>query len=322
MSKKTISQLIQEHPVMTMVVIGAIAASVIVWITAYWEVVSTTVLAETTMGLYNRAFWENFLVEAHGFLLDFIVFGVLVFSLDRLRSSREVTQKLARQKQEEKERMEEELSDYAALDMPELNLRKIGHIKRLQRSGVERFDITQLTINACNIKGLVFSAHSRLIGMQLQNGHMNTIKFEYVSMKSSFFNGTTIRSCVWNNCDLRKLVLKDCKAKGTTFVDCQMAGADLRNADLTGAVFTNSSMENVKFEGAILNRVDFRGVSGLDARSLSTASSVDYILVDLEILEQLKELKPDMNLSGQRGIEPPHQQIDCMADTIMASDDC
>ncbi|EJG0961909.1 pentapeptide repeat-containing protein [Vibrio parahaemolyticus] len=320
MSIKKILQLSQKHPIITMVLIGGVTAIFIVGITAYWPAVSTTIMPNTVLGLYNRDFWENFLVEAHGFLLDFIMFGVLVFSLDRLRISREVNEKKERRKREEIERMEEELSDYAALDMPEVNLRKVGNIKRLVRSGVSEFNVSELRINGCQIKDIEFSQGSRLIGMQLQDGVMNALKFNQVRMKSSFFNNSNLKACSWVDCDIRKIVIRDCKAKGASFINCNLTGADFRNADLTGATFTDSEMKNIKFKGARLNRADLRGASGLDVNSLSEASSLDYILVDGEILEKLKALKPNMKTSGQRGIEPQHQQIDCTADTILASD--
>ena len=294
MPKKSIAQKIQEHPIIIMIAIGFFASVVVIGTTANWDFVSANVFPSTTLGLYNKSFWENILVEAHGFLLDFIMFGVLVFGLDSRRISREKNQKAANRQQQEKDRMNEELSDFSALDMPEVNLKKIGNIKRLQRLGIEYFNVTQLTINGCNIKDLVFSSKSCLIGLQLQDGHMNNIKFDDVAMRSSFFTKSTIRSCRWNKCDLRRISLKDSKAKGSKFIECNMANADLRNADLTGVQFKNSSMENIKFDGAILNRADFRGAKNLNVFDLASAKSIDYIVIDMELLEKLKELRPDM----------------------------
>ncbi|WP_185976950.1 pentapeptide repeat-containing protein [Shewanella psychropiezotolerans] len=324
MSRKIISRVIQNHPILTMSLIGAFLSVIIIGVTAKWSLISSIIMPEYTLGLYNRAFWENFMVEAHGFLLDFIMFGILVFGMDRLRMSREQRSKTIRRQREETERMEEELSDFAALDLPEVNVKKVGHIKRLQRLGVRVFDVTQLTINRCNIKELVFTSGSRLIGLQLQNGHMTEIKFDEVAMRSSFFNNTKIKSCSWTKCDLRNLVLKDCTAKGVKFVECELTNADLRQANLTAAKFNGSSMEGVKFEGAVLNRADLGNVINLDLNALSLAKSIDYIYLDLELLKELKKLKPNMkiseSISGQWGIEPQHQQIDCTVDTIVASE--
>lgn len=294
MSKKSIAQKIQENPVIIMIAIGFFASIVVIGITANWNFVSANVFPSTTLGLYNKSFWENILVEAHGFLLDFIIFGVLVFGLDSRRISREKSQKAANRQQQEKDRMNEELSDFSALDMPEVNLKKIGNIKRLQRLGIEYFNVTQLTINGCNIKDLVFSSKSCLIGLQLQDGYMNNIIFDDVAMRSSFFTKSIIKSCSWNKCDLRKISLKDSKVRGSRFIECDMTNADLRNADLTGVVFKKSSMENIKFDGAILNRADFRDVKNLNICDLASAKSIDYAIMDFTLLEKLKELRPDM----------------------------
>ncbi|MDD9197537.1 pentapeptide repeat-containing protein [Aliivibrio sp. S3MY1] len=316
MLKRYFENTVLKHPICSMAVIFTILLLIIFTITACWEFFSEIPpFSEISLGLYNKSFWENFLVEAHGFLLDFIIFGILVFGLDQLRVTRETklkkaqkiklaNEKIEKRNKEEIARMIEELSDYADLDMPEVNRKKLGHIKRLQRYNVKTLDITQLTLNNCNMKSLCFMPNSRLIGLQLQNGHMTEIKFNQVSMRSSFFNNTTLTSCEWYKCNLTNFVIKDSKkAKGTKFISCNLSRSDLRNANLTGSSFTGSNLNEVKFNDAILDRANFIGVENLDLKELSKAKTLNYILLEDDLLILLKEMRSDMKTSEKRLIE-------------------
>lgn len=298
---------ILENPIKSMAGFLVILLIVIVGITGFWPFFSNiTPMSNITFGLYDKGFWENFLVEAHGFLLDFIIFGVIVFGFDHLRAKREIknqkdeAEKLAkakaeRRKKDEIERMLEELSDYADLDLPEVNRKKFGHIKRLQHYNVKVIDLTQLTLNGCNVKDFSFESGSRLIGFQLQEGYMTNVMFNNVKMRSSYFNGSKLTSCTWLESDITKLVLKDTSnAKGAKFINCNMTNADLRDTNLTGAEFTGSQLTNVKFDGAILDRADFRNAHGLDLEQLSKAESLNYLKISDQHLEKLKTLKPEM----------------------------
>lgn len=303
---------ILDNPINTMKWIFLTLLLLIVSITGFWNFFSSLpYLSDFTFGLYDKDFWENFLVEAHGFLLDFIIFGVLVFGLDHIRVKREkdiqkleanklATDKVEKRKKDEIERMLEELSDYADLDLPEVNRKKFGHIKRLQRYGVKNLDVTQLTLNGCNVKNITFEANSRLIGFLLQNGFMTNVVFNHVKMRSSNFNGSRLTSCAWNECDIAKLVVKDTiSAKGSKFLRCNMTGADLRGANLTGADFTGSQLTEVKFDDAILDRADFRNTNNLDLVQLSKAKSLNYIKIGKDQLEKLKAIKPDMKVAKE-----------------------
>nr|PMI90147.1 hypothetical protein BCU35_04815 [Vibrio lentus] len=301
---------ILENPIKSMICFLFFLLIVIVGITGFWPFFSTaSPMSDITFGLYNKDFWENFLVEAHGFLLDFIIFGVIVFGFDHLRAKREIknqkdeAEKLAKakaesRKKDEIERMLEEISDYADLDLPEVNRKKFGHIKRLQNYNVKVIDVTQLTLNGCNVKNFSFESGSRMIGFQLQEGFMTSVIFNDVKMRSSYFNGSKLTSCTWFKSDITKLVLKDTtNAKGTKFIECNMTNADLRDTNLTGAEFTGSQLTDVKFEGAILDRADFRDTHELDLEQLSKAESLNYLKISDQQLEKLKVLKPEMKMA-------------------------
>lgn len=305
----SLTSYILENPIKSMMWFLAILLVVIVGITGFWPFFSTLPpMSSITFGLYNKDFWENFLVEAHGFLLDFIIFGVIVFGFDHLRAKRESNNqkeeaiKIAKAKAEKREkdeieRMLEELSDYADLDLPEVNRKKLGNVKRLQHLGEKVIDVTQLTLNGCHMRDLTFEKGSRLIGLQLQNGYMTNVSFKGVSMRSSYFNETKLTSCSWIECDILKIVIKDpVNAKGSQFIGCNMTGADLRNANLTGATFHKSDLKDVKFDGAILNRADLRDCKNLNLERLSKASSLNYLKIDEEHLEHLRSLRPDMKV--------------------------
>ena len=119
-------KVIIKSPVATLATIAVILVLTIVSITAFWDSISNTVLPNTMLGLYNKDFWENFLVEMHGIVFELSIIGVLILWLDSKRSkSGEIT------------RLREDLEDYSSLDFPEINVKKLGHIKRLNQHNIK-----------------------------------------------------------------------------------------------------------------------------------------------------------------------------------------
>lgn len=153
-------KIIIKSPVATLATIAVVLVLAVFLITAFWGDVSSTVLPNTMLGLYNKGFWENFLVEMHGIVFELSIIGVLILWLDSKRTkSGEIT------------RLREDLEDYSTLDFPEINVKKLGHIKRLNQHNIKNIDVQNLVLNELKVKGVIAEG-ARLIGLKVVAGSL------------------------------------------------------------------------------------------------------------------------------------------------------
>lgn len=278
-----------DSPVKTATVIAILTIIPIVLITGFWDFVSSTIFPNTRIGLYEKDFWENILVEAHGMVIELVIVGVLVIWLDSRRSTNS-----------EIVRLNEDLVDYAQLDFPEINVKKLGHIKRLNAAGIMQINVQNLALNGLNVRGICIR-NSKTIGLKVSNGTVSSSSFINVQMRSSNFENTTIKNSKFENCNLLKSKFGNATCKGISFSNSVIERVDFINCNLQSSNFSNCDMRGVKLEGANLKQCSFQGATNLDATEIAKASSIDYIAISDELLEELKALRPDMKYQSRRG---------------------
>lgn len=278
-----------DSPVKTAIMIAMLTVIPIVLITGFWDFVSSTILPNTRIGLYQKGFWENILVEAHGMVIELVIVGVLVIWLDSRRS-----------KNSEINKLNEDLVDYAQLDFPEINVKKLGHIKRLNAAGIMQINVQNLALNSLNIREVCIR-DSKTIGLKVSNGTISNSSFINVQMRSSNFEHTTIKNSKFKNCILLKSKFGNAICKGINFSNSVVERADFTNCNLQSSNFSNCDMRGVRLAGANLKRCSFLGATNLDAAEIAKASAIDYIAISDELLGELIALRPDMKYQSRRG---------------------
>lgn len=277
-----------KSPVLTLATIAVVLMLVVFLITAFWSSVSDNVLPATILGLYNKDFWENFLVEMHGIVFEISIIGVLIVWLDSKRG-----------KFGDIKRLIEDLDDYATLDFPEINVKKLGHIKRLNEHGVKSIDVQNLVLNGIKIKGVNVEGN-RLIGLKIVNGSVLGSTFKCIKMRSSDFQKSTIKNTTFESCELLKSKFMESRCKGVDFSNSSLERADFTNADLQSSIFNGCDVRETKFEGANLKHVSFHNSKNLTAKILIKANNLDYVKVPDEILNELIAMRPDMKYQRNR----------------------
>ncbi|OAZ99909.1 pentapeptide repeat-containing protein [Halomonas sp. G11] len=271
-----------KSPVKTLAIISAVLSTSVFFITAFWEKVSGLVFPNTKLGLYGREFWESFLVGMHGIIFELSIIALLVIWLDAKRN-----------KNNDIERLKEDLDDYSSLDFPEINVKKLGHIKRLNGYGVIDIDIQNLVLNNLNVKGVEVEG-ARLIGLKIMNGFLVGSSFKKMKMRSSNFEGSTLKNTKFKNCDLLKSKYINAKCRGVDFTGSCLERADFTNADLQSSIFNQCNVREVKFEGANLKHAVFQDSAYLTAEILAKAKNLDYVKISEAIKHDLLKLRPDM----------------------------
>jgi len=97
---------------------------------------------------YNKwgEWGKNVLVEAHGFMMDLVIFGFVLTAYE-----------LFRQRKDRIERYHEEIDDYRGWDEKEAMYRNAGNIRRLNREGESRIRLYHSNLYNANLIGVNLS---------------------------------------------------------------------------------------------------------------------------------------------------------------------
>ncbi|MFL1802813.1 pentapeptide repeat-containing protein [Plesiomonas shigelloides] len=289
-----------KSPVATLLTVAAILILIVFLITAFWNGISKFILPNTQIGLYNKGFWENFLVEVHGIVFELSIVGVLILWLDSKRN-----------KSNDIQRLKEDLDDYATLDFPEINVKKLGHIKRLNQYNIYNINVQNLILNGLRVKNIT-TENSRLIGLKVVKGTIVDCQFKSMQMRSSDFQESTIKCSSFENCNLLRSKFNGAACKGIKFSKSTLERADFTNANLQSSIFKDCDLRGIKLQGANLKHASFQNSVHLTAEALSQAKDLDYIKVPEELMNELISLRSGIkyqkNKAGLEGIEPPDSQ--------------
>lgn len=253
--------------------------------TAFWPYLSSWVFPNTTLGLYNKSFWENVLVEAHGLVFDIFFIGLVLVWMDSHR-----------QKRESIKRNQEGLLDLNTFIDEIYQKRKINMIKRLNENEVYKIDVTDLTLYDIELKGTKF-INSRLYGLKfskcrifnldIQSSKLNSADFSYSNLKKSQVLDSNLNNANFSGAKLIGIDFQKSNLFRVKFINTNLEGADLRSCNLKKTVF----------DGANLKQANIKKCKNVNCKALAKAKCLDYIKADDEVIHELKELRPEMKIS-------------------------
>jgi uncharacterized protein YjbI with pentapeptide repeats len=141
-------------------------------------------------------------------------------------------------------------------------------------------------LSGCDLSGILFSS-IRIAGAILRGADLRR-----ADLSGGYFRGCDLREA---NCSKTRITTSD-------FRDANLAGADLSAADWTGAVLIGANLaganlsraklvkarlDGANLTGANVNGADLRGVHGLTAEQLESATSSDKAILDEKTLTSL-----------------------------------
>ena len=151
-----------------------------------------------TSDKFKTSFMGGVLVEAHGMMMDIILFGIILTLYERFTDKRKEIQ-----------RLHEEIDDYRGWDEPEAMYRIVGCIKRLNKKGVTKIDLKDCYLKKANLR------NANLQGADLQGANLQEADFRVAG--------------------LRGANLKDVYLCTTNLQGADLRGADLQYANLERA---------------------------------------------------------------------------------------
>ncbi len=264
---------IQQSPVKTACWLFGLAFVVVALLTYY-------------SGLYGPdsvvGFGKNVLVEAHGMLFDILVFGVLILWFHERGKKQIVNQ-----------RYEDEIDDFRGWESPEAAHRIRGNIKRLNRNGITRINLTNCYLEDINLMGATLQK-ALLTEAVLSEANVEKASFQQADLMSAEF----VKANCWHT-DFRQASLRHANLHGASCVRSDFRASDLRMArlnlaDMRDAKFQGADLDSATFFETDLGRANLYGVKNLTAEQLSTARSLYEAKLDSELMEQVKKKRPEL----------------------------
>jgi hypothetical protein len=184
--------------------------------------------------------YKDIIVEAHGLLMDIILFGIIITLYETLKSKKERIHNL-----------EEQLEDFRQWEEPEATYRIIGIFKRLKQLKVPSVDLSYCYLKNAyfdskfDMKSVNFSharmQHSRLIDLDISNGELVGTNLEIATLSKVNLNNSNLETACLNNARLLRNV--------------NFSNANLKRAGLIDIVFGESiNLTNVELHDALVNQ--------------------------------------------------------------------
>lgn len=294
---KHMSKKILESPIKTACLIFCCATIPVVLISGYWEVVSSTIFPNTSWGLYNKDFWENILVEAHGMLLDIFVIGIIVLWFDKFR-----------EKKSQNNSFLERIDDFRYWHSDEAIHRVIGILRRLNENDISKFNLSNYKFSASRLKNINFKG-SNLMGINFENTNLRNCDLAKANLTGANLNKSSMKNCSLEKAVLQRANFTEAILKGINLQKTDLKRTLFQGANLQSADFRKSNMENTNLLDANLRSANLKQVENLTAEQLFEAKTLKDIKIDADLLDRIKLVRPDLLEIKEEeeagGIEPP-----------------
>lgn len=171
---------------------------------------------------------KDLLVEAHGLVMDLLVFGCLIAWFNHYRARRDLV-----------ERYREELDDFRLWAGEEGILRKVGIIRRLREMGLPLPNLERMRLPGAVLRGVYFK-EAHLDDVDFQGAHLDHSNFELANLKRTLLQGAGLRGANLKLASLLGAHLEDANLQGACLQQAFLEGARFDRADLRGANLQNT----------------------------------------------------------------------------------
>jgi len=208
----------------------------------------------------------DLIVEVFGFLLDIMLFGILLSLYDRWRERRTKIRNY-----------HEQLTDFLSWEGQEGVLRKVGIIKRLN----------EMRATLPNMIGIVLT-DAKLSKADFGGADLRLANLEGADLSFTILERTNLTHAVLTGADLMGANLKSANLQQASLEEADLNGANLKGADLRHAILKGARLWEANLEGAdlsyaVIENADLYSAIGLTreqlkhAKGVNSASRPDYL---------------------------------------------
>jgi hypothetical protein len=138
----------------TPITVLTIFSIIIILATGFWPYLSSSILPNTTWGLYTKSFFENVLVGAHGTVIDLFLVGIVLFWFERRTEKRERIAKENSERSAAISRHKETLADLRFYKGSDGSHRTLSTIKRLLALGATDFPCFEANLQGMHVENI------------------------------------------------------------------------------------------------------------------------------------------------------------------------
>ena len=274
-----------------------IFSAVIITLSLSFNFLCNNVFPNSSMGIYDKNFWVNLLVNLNSSIIDFLFLGLVILYIDKKIQKEKDNNNHQKMIQERIEILRRDLKDYAEHSTIELDLRKAGIVRDLCKLNENKIDVRKIQIHEVALRDI------DLIGLSLYRSKLEKLSFKKCTLRSLNLMEGNSKKLSFCDCTIRNMKLNNGSFKAIEFKNCSLVNSKMNNAELNSAIFINCDLQDVTFENSNLRSANFKGSINIDVEQLIKAACLDYIIADEDILSKVKVLRNDV--TGRRGIEHP-----------------
>lgn len=246
---------------------------VTVLLSASFNFLSSYIFPNFSLGIYDRSFWVNLLVNVNSSIIDFLFLALLITHFNKRREA-----------SKEEASLMQELQDYAFHSTLELNLKKVGILKKLCELGKKEINIQRIRIHEVEMKDLRIT-DSNLDGLSLYKCNLARVTFENCELRSLNLVDATAKNVEFINCSIKNLKLSNGTFTSIKFTKCSLINSRLNNADLSSAIFRDCDLKDATFDNSKMRSTNLLESKNINIVELCKATNLDYILVEQSILD-------------------------------------
>lgn len=226
-------------------------------------IITSLIVIFISQNFYDKEFWGNILVEAHGMLFDILVIGVFILSLNKLAEKRIENQKYL-----------DEIDDFRGWKSSEAAFRIAGNIKRLNRNRCK----SKINLVTCYLSSV------DLYGENLRGANLTNATLMGADLTKTDLTGAIIRGANLIGTNLA----------GTDLKGTDLRGADLRGADLRGANLRGADLRVLDPSTADIMNVDIRKAVTLTLDQVSKVKTLYQAKLQPKFRNQIEHEYPHL----------------------------
>lgn len=264
----------------------------------------------------SENFYESILVEAHGTVLDILIFGLLFTFINSLRSRRLEIQ-----------RFKEEIDDFRHWNEPGASYRIAGILRRLNKYNIHELDLSHCNLSNAKLKNIILH-NANLEKSNMEGAELAFSELQGSNMKAANLIKTDLRIADAQNVDLkmadmRGATLRITNLKGANLFNVNLQNADMKTANLDETDLTTANMTNVDLKSASLINADLSGsnLRGADLRSakLTGANMRDVNLENVMLGDYISLLEEEGHSTSKDAVMNLYQlgEVASLIDAIM-----
>lgn len=260
-------------------------SAIIIIVSMAFEYLSSTILPNTELGLYDKQFWSGLLINANSSIIDFFVIGIAIHYIQKKKSDQITLMDQYR-----------ELEDYASHSSIELNLKKMGIIRRLQNAGKKIINIKRLALEGISVAEIKIES-SDLTGLSLYDSRLTNCTFSKCNLRSLNLEKVKAKNLNLTNCEANNLRFNHGKFTGLFCNEANLSNSSFLGATLKSGIFKSCDFSGVNFEGSDLRSANIKSSYNIDVLELCKAKCLDYIVAEDSIIIEIKSTRGDVKFS-------------------------